>query len=93
MSGNSQVIAEIAAPQAELEECWMQMGEIEHYDISPAQGDYVRCALTPRNGLDLRPLIFELARKRGWTLRELTRNRHSLEDIFVQLTKPESDEE
>ncbi|PWU08446.1 MAG: ABC transporter [Verrucomicrobia bacterium] len=93
MSGHSQVIAEIAAPQADLEECWMQMGEIEHFDISPAQGDYFRCALTPRDGLDLRPLIFELARSRGWILRELTRNRHSLEDIFVQLTKPESEEE
>ena len=93
LSGHSQVIAEIAAPAAELHECWAQMGEIEHFDVSPAQGEYFRCALTPRDGLDLRPLIFALARDRGWTLRELTRNHHSLEDIYVQVTKPDTEEE
>src|SRR5881396_1311771 len=84
MSSNSQVIAEIAAPQAELQECWVQLPEIEQFDISACEGDYFRCALTPRDGLDLRPQIFELARARGWPLRELTRSRHSLEDIYVQ---------
>jgi hypothetical protein len=49
--------------------------------------------LTPQNGLDLRPLVFAIARERGWSLRELTRNRHSLEDIYVQLTRPPEEEE
>jgi ABC-2 type transport system ATP-binding protein len=93
MSSNSQVIAEIAAPQAELHDCWAQMPEIEQFDISASAGQYFRCALTPRDGLDLRPQIFELARARGWPLRELTRNHHSLEDIFVQVTKPEEEDE
>ena len=93
MSGNSQVLAEIAAPMLELQQCWAEMPEIEHYDVSPVEGEYFRCALTPRNGLDLRPIIFALARERGWTLRELTRNRHSLEDIYVQVTRPEEEEE
>jgi len=43
--------------------------------------------------MDLRPLVYALARDRGWSLRELTRNRHSLEDIYVQLTKPSEEEE
>ncbi len=93
MSGNSQVIAELAAPAAALQECWAQMPEIEQFDVSPCEGDYFRCALTPRNGLDLRPHIFALARERGWPLRELTRNRHSLEDIYVELTRPDEEEE
>jgi ABC-2 type transport system ATP-binding protein len=93
MSGNSQVLAEIAAPLAELRDCWSAMPEVEHFDVSPAQGDYFRCTLTPRDGLDLRPQIFALARDRGWSLRELTRSRHSLEDIFVQVTRPEEEEE
>src|SRR5256884_3109601 len=80
MSSKSQVVAEIAAPREDLQECWLQSSEIEQFDISPAEGDYFRCALTPRDGLDLRPQIFELARSHGWPLRELTRNRHSLED-------------
>ncbi len=93
MSSNSQVIAEIAAPLAELQASWRQMPEIEQFDVSASEGEYFRCALTPRDGQDLRPLIFALVRQRGWSLRELTRNRHSLEDIYIQVTRPEEEEE
>ena len=65
MSGKGQVIAEIAAPPHALEECWSQMPEIAHYDVAPGEGEYYRCALTPMNGLDLRPVIFSLVRDRG----------------------------
>jgi hypothetical protein len=34
-----------------------------------------------------------MARDRGWSLRELTRNRRSLEDIYVQITRPDEEEE
>ena len=87
MAGNSQVIAEIAAPVAELQRVWQEVPEIEQYDISAAEGEFYRCALTPRDGHDLRPQIFALTREHGWTLRELTRSRHSLEDIYVQVTR------
>ena len=92
MSSRSQVIAEIAAPAEELRECWAQMAEIEQFDVSPGEGEYFRCALTPRDGVDLRPWIFSLARERGWALRELTRSRHTLEDIYVQVTRPGEEE-
>ena len=93
MSNNGQVVAEIAAPQSELADCWEQMGEIEYYDLSPAEGTFVRCALTPRDGIDLRPQIFSLARERGWELRELTRNRHSLEEIYIRITQRDEEEQ
>ncbi len=93
MSDGGQVIAEIAAPVAELRACWEQMGEIEHFDIAPSEGEYLRCALTPSAGLDLRPLVFEQVRARGWALRELSRAHHSLEDIFVHITRPDREEE
>ena len=93
MASNSQVIAEIAAPLDQLRECWSLLPEVEQFNISPAEGDYFRCALTPRAGCDLRPQIFSVVRERGWSLRELTRNRHSLEDIYVQVTKPDEEEE
>ena len=93
MSGNGQVLAEIAAPMNDLLDCWAQMAEIEHYDVSAADGEFFRCALTPRNGLDLRPFIFATVRERGWYLRELTRSRHSLEDIYVKVTHPTEEEE
>jgi ABC-2 type transport system ATP-binding protein len=93
MSSNSQVLAEIAAPLEALQQCWAEMSEIEHYDITPTDGEWFRCSLTPRDGLDLRPRVFALVQQHGWALRELTRNRHSLEDIYVRLTRPEEEEE
>ena len=93
MSGNGQVVAEIAAPLEDLRQCWAEMPEVEDYDVSPADGEFFRCALTPSNGMDLRPHIFAVARDRGWYLRELTRNRHSLEDIYVKITKPPEEED
>jgi ABC-2 type transport system ATP-binding protein len=93
MAGGSQIIAEIAAPADELREVWSQMPGIEQYDVSPSEGEFQRCALTPRDGYDLRPVIFALARERGWIMRELTRSRHSLEDIYVQVTRPTEAEE
>jgi ABC-2 type transport system ATP-binding protein len=93
MDNTSRIVAEIAAPEIELQECWAQMPEIEQFDVSPTDGEYFRCALTARDGIDLRPRIFALTRERGWCLRELTRKRHSLEDIYVQVTRPEEEEE
>ncbi|MDB6067898.1 MAG: transporter related-protein [Pedosphaera sp.] len=92
MKSNSQVIAEIAAPKSDLETCWEEMAEVEHFEVSAAEGDYFRCALTPQDGIDLRLKVSSLARERGWPLRELTRSRHSLEDIYMRLTRPEEDE-
>lgn len=93
MQGNGQVVAEIAAPRDELMACWAAIAEVEHFDVSPVEGEFLRCALTPRNGCDLRPMIYAMARERGWALRELTRSRHSLEDIYVQVTRPSEEEE
>jgi len=93
MGKNGQIIAEIAAPLEELKTCWAQMPEIAHYNIAAAEGEYHRCALTAVGGQDLRPLIFALVRERGWKLRELSLARHSLEDIYIRLTRPESEEE
>jgi gliding motility-associated transport system ATP-binding protein len=93
MSSNSQIVAELAAPREELEACFAQWPDVGHFDVSPAEGKYFRCALTPKNGADLRLRISELARIRDWPLRELTRKRPSLEDIYVQVTQPEEEEE
>jgi ABC-2 type transport system ATP-binding protein len=93
MSDGGQVVAEIAAPEAELRECWETLEEVGHYNISPIDGAYYRCALTPANGADLRPRVFQVVCERGWSLRELTLSRHSLEDIFVHMTRTNKEEE
>jgi ABC-2 type transport system ATP-binding protein len=93
MAGSSQIIAEIAAPAEVLREAWSQLPGVEQFDVSSCEGEFQRCALTPRDGYDLRSAIFALARERGWVMRELTRSRHSLEDIYVQVTRPIEEEE
>jgi ABC-2 type transport system ATP-binding protein len=93
MSTDGQVIAEIAASPTELRECWAALPEIEYFDMSPVDTTYQRCAFTTSTGADLRPLIFETARQRGWALRELSRTRLTLEDVYVKATRPDEEEE
>jgi len=87
------VIAEISAPLPELVECWANFDIIQHADVSALDGEYHRCSLTPHNGVDLRPIVFEQVRQHGWTLRELTRGKHTLEEIFVKVTRGDKEEE
>jgi ABC-2 type transport system ATP-binding protein len=93
MGKNGHLIAEIAAPLEELKTCWEQMPELAHYTLSAAEGEYHRCALTPAGNADLRPRIFALVTERGWKLRELSRVRHSLEEVYIRLTRPESEDD
>jgi ABC-2 type transport system ATP-binding protein len=92
LNGEGQVVAEIAAPFSDLNECWREMEWVQHFDVSPSEGEFFRCALTPRPGVDLRPLVFETAQARGWKLRELTRGRHTLEDIFVHVIRADQED-
>jgi ABC-2 type transport system ATP-binding protein len=93
MCADGQIIAEIAAPDEELRECWAAMPEIDYFDMTRVDNGYHRCSFTLRSGLDLRPTIFQLARQRGWALRELSRTRLTLEDVYVQATRPDEEDE
>ena len=87
-----QVIAEIAASREVLIDCWEHTGEVSAYEVSAADGDYFRCSLTPLPGVDLRPLVFDIVKSNDWSMRELSHSRHSLEDIFLHLTKADREE-
>ena len=91
LGGRLRITVELDAPMEVLNRAWEEMAEVEHHRILPAEGNFHRSALTPRDGEDLRPRISALARARGWPLRELTRERHTLEDIFVHITRVEED--
>jgi len=93
MSDNGQVVAELIAPVEDLKVSLDQLEGVEHYDLASMDGDYVRCAVTPLPGVDLRPALYQLAVARNWPLRELTRSRHTLEDIFMHVTRPDREEE
>jgi ABC-2 type transport system ATP-binding protein len=93
MSGGGTVVAEIEAPVAEVNTCFEAMPVVAHCEVAAAAGSYCLCTLTAPAGVDLRPIVFETAVARGWKLRELTHTRHSLEDIFMQITRADREEE
>lgn len=89
---DGQVVAEVAASAESVADAFRDFPDLEALDVTVIDEDFVRASFTPRNGHDLRPLIFEHVVQHGWKLRELTRSRHSLEDIFVHLTKNRKEE-
>jgi hypothetical protein len=76
----------------ELTDIFEHATEIDSFDLAPTEGDYIRCSLTARPGTDVRAQIFKMVCDRQWKLRELTRSGHSLEDIFVRVTRPREEE-
>ena len=53
----------------------------------------MRVMITPKAGTDPREKVYQTVAGNGWTLRELTRARTTLEDIFVQITRDEDEAE
>ncbi len=52
----------------------------------PGSGGWCEVEIEPDSGADLREEVFRLASQRGWSLRDLTRRRLSLEEVFVEIT-------
>jgi ABC-2 type transport system ATP-binding protein len=50
------------------------------------EDEWHRCSIRVEANSDLRETIFRLAVERRWTIRELTQDRATLEDVFVELT-------
>jgi ABC-2 type transport system ATP-binding protein len=86
-SQDGRVVAEIEATPEAIREAFRDLPEVASIDIQAAAGRFQRVVLTPRAGEDLRPVVFEQVRQQDWGLRELTRPRLSLEDIFIHLTQ------
>src|SRR5205085_4944795 len=50
------------------------------------EGDWETFSMRVESGLDVREEMFKLAAARKWTLRELSQQRATLEDVFVEIT-------
>jgi len=66
---------------------------VESMTVKALEDGYVRVMLTPKSGADPRERVYQAVVANGWTLRELTRARTTLEDIFVQVTREEDEAE
>jgi len=59
-------------------------------DVTTAQdGDWKTFSLRVESGTDVREEIFRLATARRWSVRELSQQRATLEDVFVEITHPD----
>lgn len=59
-------------------------------DVSfTTDGDWQRFSMRVESGADVREEVFRLARDRHWSVRELSRRKATLEDVFVELTHAE----
>jgi gliding motility-associated transport system ATP-binding protein len=79
-----------------LAEVQARISAIEGVDgVEARQGDdgHLLVSVQPKPGADPREAIFYAVADSGWTLRELSRSRTTLEDIFVQVTREEDEAE
>jgi ABC-2 type transport system ATP-binding protein len=61
--------------------------------VEAGDSEWVRCVVHPTLETDPTEGIFDAAVRNGWKLRELSRSRTSLEDIFVRITREEDEAE
>ncbi len=82
------VVAEIAGPTSEIRstlgrEKNVRKIHVETLGSAADSDDYARYILEVDGDDDIRPMVFDRARKKGWRLRELRSEEMSLEDVFV----------
>ena len=54
-----------------------------------SDGDWKLFSLRVESGADVREELFRLATDRRWSVRELSQQRATLEDVFVEITHPD----
>jgi len=82
---NASVTAEVKAPLPEVQR-WATELALGQAEVASQPDGYVRCQFASSTTDDSRERIYASASERGWTLRELSRQAPSLEDLFVSLT-------
>src|ERR1041384_538028 len=73
-------------PQNLLGQIRQAGGVVVEANTGKRDGDWETFSLRVESGLDVREEIFKLAAARKWTLRQLSQQRATLEDVFVEIT-------
>lgn len=87
LESRNEVYAEIKSTKKTLTAFWNAHPDVSSVDITASEGSFWRVVLTPKPGADLRAEVFKAAREQSWGLRELRRQSHTLEDVFVSMTQ------
>ena len=84
---------EVRGPAVEVAAKLRDVTGVASVEIGTGADEFVRVTVEPKAGSDPREEIFKTVMASGWTLRELVRQRTSLEDIFVQVMREEDEAE
>jgi ABC-2 type transport system ATP-binding protein len=86
--GCSRVAAEIRAPIEAVREKCAALLFVEQVEAEAA-GEWVKVRITSREETDLRADLFQLVVRENWIIRELRADPHTLEEVFIALTREE----
>jgi len=87
------IVAEVRAPGPDVEAKLRSLEGVAEVRTTALENGFVQATVEPKPGADPREKIFQAAVASGWLLRELSRSRTTLEDIFVQVTREEDEAE
>jgi len=85
------VVAELQGNAQDILAALRLIEGVERAEYEPLAG-WGRFRIHAEMGADVREQVFRLASERAWPLRELTRSRASLEDVFHRITVGEYEE-
>ncbi len=87
--GCARIVAEIRAPIESVREKCAALLFVEQVEAEAA-GEWVKVRIMSREDTDLRPDLFQLGVRENWVIRELRADPHTLEDVFVALTREDT---
>lgn len=83
------VIAEIRGDRTQIESGLKAVAGVSQVTVT-LEGEFHQCRVETKEGQDLRQTIAEFVAQKGWTLRELSLWKSSLEEIFIKTVGGES---
>src|SRR5436309_5846917 len=84
---------EVRGPGSDVQAKLRNVEGIDSVECRVGDDGLVRVSVQPKPNADPREAIYKVVAANGWSLRELSRSRTTLEDIFVQVTREEDEAE
>ncbi|QSR85879.1 ABC transporter ATP-binding protein [Methylacidimicrobium sp. B4] len=85
--GLGAIRVEVSCPSEEARREFSRLAEVETVHCREEREGWSILEIASKGGKDLRDEIFSVVQRQNWRLREMSRVRASLEDIFVELTQ------
>jgi ABC-2 type transport system ATP-binding protein len=85
--GGGAVVAEVHASRADVVAKLGALPDAEEVEVLQENDGWISAKVYARAGADLRDAVYDIVRRENWPLRELSRSRATLEDVFVELTQ------